>query len=88
MLCKWRGRVCECCGRAPRDTSRCICGCRLRKRLKKDDLYLQGVPSIAMRASHTVNQNNVIDMYEKYFDEEVIRLILIFLGRVLVRPSV
>jgi len=43
---------------------------KLRKRLKKDDLYLHGVPSIAMRASHTVNQNNVIDMYEKYFDEE------------------
>ena len=43
---------------------------KLRKRLKKEDAFVAGIPSITGRAHASILQNNVIDLYERYFDEE------------------
>ncbi|KFQ56416.1 Dynein intermediate chain 2, axonemal, partial [Nestor notabilis] len=43
---------------------------RFRKKLEKDEHYISVVTQLGTLMEHCVKQNNAIDIYEEYFDEE------------------
>ncbi|XP_075994951.1 dynein axonemal intermediate chain 2-like isoform X2 [Genypterus blacodes] len=43
---------------------------RYRKKVEKDDNYVQSVLKLAGVMEHCIKQNNTVDIYQEYFDEE------------------
>ncbi|XP_042887231.1 dynein axonemal intermediate chain 2-like [Penaeus japonicus] len=43
---------------------------RYRKKVEKDDVYIHSVLQLGQKVEHCIRQNNAIDIYEMYFEDE------------------
>ncbi|XP_063682877.1 dynein intermediate chain 3, ciliary-like [Bolinopsis microptera] len=42
---------------------------RFRKKVEKDEVYIQAIQQLGSVMEHTIKQNNAVDIYEEYFDD-------------------